>query len=59
MPIEIRELNIKAFVNETPQQDPKGAAGGGNGSLSAPDRDKIIADCVQQVLRILKDKEER
>jgi hypothetical protein len=68
MPIEIRELNIRTFINEPPQQ----GAGGGTGAGSAagegsgvgralPDeqRDEIISACVEQVLQILKDKEDR
>jgi hypothetical protein len=56
MPIEIRELTIKAFVNETPQQP---SQGGGGGQTGAQDRDQIISACVEQVLQILKDKKER
>ncbi len=55
MPIEIRELTIKAYVNETPQQ-PSPGSGGQTGSQ---DRDQIISACVEQVLQILKDKKER
>ncbi len=56
MPIEIRELTIKAFVNETPQQPPSGNSSGQSGHL---DKDKIISACVEQVLQALKDKRER
>lgn len=56
MPIEIRELTIKAFVNETSQQSPPGGSAAQSGSL---DKDQIISACVEQVLQILKDKRER
>ncbi|WP_166482403.1 DUF5908 family protein [Scytonema sp. UIC 10036] len=57
MPLEIRELVIKASVNE-----------GGNtqstseknlGGIGASDQSAIIAACVEQVLTILKEKLER
>ena len=56
MPIEIRELTIKAYVNETPQQPASGGSAGQTGSL---DKDQIISACVEQVLQILNDKRER
>jgi len=60
MPIEIRELSIKTFVNETPPQTPEGNTGSaGAGKLSQSDKDCIISACVEQVVQILKDREER
>ena len=56
MPIEIRELTIKAFVNETPIQPP---SGGTSAPAPSMDKDQIIFACVEQVLQILKDKRER
>ena len=62
MPIEIRELHIRVTVNAPD--------GGGNataqpatrppsaGSGSA-DKDALIAECVEQVLNILQEKQER
>ena len=51
MPIEIKELVIKTSVN-----DQKGEA-------SSPDsrggKSNIVAECVEQVMEILKEKEER
>ncbi|WP_162996304.1 DUF5908 family protein [Mucilaginibacter celer] len=58
MPIEIRELNIRVSVNQSPaEQDakPSGSSGGGGGA----DKDEIIAECVEQILEILKNKNER
>ncbi|MFN0175735.1 MAG: DUF5908 family protein [Saprospiraceae bacterium] len=62
MPIEIRELHIKVVV---PQ---KGGASAGSGTKpdasgqengAANEKDEIIAECVEQVLSILKEKSER
>jgi hypothetical protein len=52
MPIEIRELVIKATLSHEP--DSTGGAGTG-----ATDREQIIAACVEHVLAILKEKAER
>ncbi|MCB0563227.1 MAG: hypothetical protein KDD01_02500 [Phaeodactylibacter sp.] len=52
MPIEIKELHITAVVSEGDEKIP-----------SAKDRQKmkeeIIAECLEQVMKILEDKEER
>jgi len=55
MPIEVRELVIRAVVegNQSSQQE-----------SSAPDalqqeRQQIISECVEQVLEILKERQER
>lgn len=55
MPVEIRELQIVTVVkdNGTPASP---SAGAKNGSA---DKDKIVAECVEQVLEILKQKNER
>ena len=56
MPIEIRELNIKITMDNSPsggQSAPSGnPEGGGN-------EDAIVAACVERVLEILKEKQER
>lgn len=58
MPIEIRELHIKAVINQGGQT--AGAnAGQGNSSADVPDREDIVAECVEKVLAILRDKIER
>jgi hypothetical protein len=59
MPIEIRELNIRVSVNQSPaEQDSKGG-GGGSGGGGGAGKDEIIAECVEQILEILKNKNER
>ncbi len=52
MPIEIRELQITTTISDTPSQT-------GNASKLPVNTDDIIAQCVEQVLDILKQKEER
>ena len=53
MPIEIKELHIKTIVDNS--SDKKSAA-----SENQPETmKKIVAQCVEQVMDILKDKEER
>lgn len=60
MPIEIRELNIRVSVNQSPaEQDSKPSGGGGGSSGGGGDKDEIIAECVEQILEILKNKNER
>lgn len=58
MPIEVRELVIKAVVS---QDNAPGASGGGSGAASggsgAPE--EIIQACVEKVMDILKEKNER
>jgi hypothetical protein len=64
MPVEIRELHIKVTVNEAPQGD--GADAGRNagersaeGAGGGAEREAIVAECVEQVLRIMQNKRER
>jgi hypothetical protein len=57
MPIEINELHIKVTVNQP-------APSGGEGSSAPPEKagapdDKLLADAVEQTLRILKKAGER
>ncbi len=54
MPVEIRELQIVTVVKESGAQ-----AAPAQGAKGSADKDKIIADCVEQVLEILKQKNER
>lgn len=64
MPIEVRELVIRVSVNA---QDAGGAAASGpasggagaGGAASAGSRQSLIADCVEQVLQVLRDQRER
>lgn len=62
MPIEIKELHIKVNVHPPPNgpiapatPQPTSPAGGGG----TQGKDEIIADCVEQVLQILQQKNER
>jgi hypothetical protein len=62
MPIEIRELHIKAVIDsggggksDSPGQAGLKAAGQGDGG----NMDQIVDLCVEKVLEILKDKMER
>ncbi len=62
MPIEIKELHIKVSVSPPAATDKSAAAKVGNDSASCAeetDREQIVADCVEQILQILKEKGER
>jgi hypothetical protein len=56
MPLEIRELVIRAAINEGQQEQNTGR---GVGNFDADTQAAIITACVEQVLAILKDKSER
>lgn len=58
MPIEIRELHIKVAVNGAPGQDGQQAAAPG-GEAQQQTSQAIVAECVEQVLRILQNRMER
>lgn len=61
MPIEIKELHIRVTVNApdgtgqsaTPPAAPSATGGG------TADREALLAECVEQVLHILREKQER
>ena len=56
MPIEIRELHIRVAVNaDTPKPSAPAKSGDGGGA----DKDAIVAECVEQVLRIMQAKKDR
>ncbi len=56
MPLEIRELLIKTSIsNESEEAKVSSKTNDGTGSNS----DAIVAACVEQVLAILKEKQER
>ncbi|MFN8345200.1 MAG: DUF5908 family protein [Spirosomataceae bacterium] len=63
MPLEIRELHIKAVINQGAQSAGGNAGSGGRGNAStdgdAPDKEDIVAECVEKVLAVLRDKIER
>lgn len=52
MPVEIRELVIKAYV-----EDAQGESGSTAGNTF--DKEEIIADCMEQISELLKEKLER
>jgi len=57
MPIEIKELYIKTVVeNEQTDQNSKPITGSDDAAVK---QDKIIAACVEQVMEIFKNKNER
>lgn len=60
MPIEIKELHIKATINQAGGQATAGSAGQAIGQPVSPaDTDKLVAECVEKVLEILKQRNER
>jgi hypothetical protein len=60
MPIEIRELVIKAIVDQSQGSGTanSGAPGKGYQSNSSPGED-MIKECVEKILAVLKEKNER
>ena len=62
MPIEIKELNIRINVNQNQQEQDGGgqqAGGQSNGGGGGADKDEIIAECIEQVMELLKNKHDR
>jgi delta-aminolevulinic acid dehydratase/porphobilinogen synthase len=55
MPVEIRELVIKAIIAPPAEEDDEKPETG----QSLVDRESIVQECVRQVMNILKKKEER
>ncbi len=53
MPIEIKELVIRATI------DPKGETREGHGGKPDRLREDVVAECVEQVLEILRRRRER
>ncbi len=58
MPIEIRELHIRVSVSAPAGGRPAGAPGGDPGA-DAAGRQALVAECVEQVLEVLRDRRER
>jgi hypothetical protein len=56
MPIEIRELVIRARVNPGDEQPPTVAA---QGTREPPRNEELTQTCVREVLRVLEDRRER
>jgi hypothetical protein len=61
MPIEIKELEIRVAVSGGAPEGANAAQGGAKGGAATGGRaaDEIVAECVEQVLRILQAKRER
>lgn len=64
MPIEIRELHIKAVIDSGGGKKSDAGAEAGAGAKSAADggeqnTEQLIDRCVEKVLEILKEKQER
>lgn len=60
MPLQIKELYIKVTVSENQEEGvPEGSTSGPEKSnAQSMDKSQIIADCVEQVMEILKEKME-
>ena len=58
MPIEIRELHIRVSVSPPANGHPAGAPGPGPGA-EGDGRQALVAECVEQVLQVLRDSRER
>jgi|APTNR8051073442_1049403.scaffolds.fasta_scaffold00905_6 hypothetical protein len=58
MPIEIRELVIKATIGEESTNTGNNGNGSGGGGEVA-NQDAIVKACVERVLEIMKQKQER
>lgn len=61
MPIEVRELVIKVNVNQPQQSGGEGSSTTAEIPASAkePQSDKVVADAVEQVMDLLRNKNER
>lgn len=53
MPIEIRELIIKATITDQSDKGKKKSA------VSPDDKEEIISECVEQVVKIINERNER
>lgn len=63
MPVEIRELHIKVAVN-SPIAEPKSLSSTTHGSMGPfetddSEHDRLVSECVEQVLHVLQNKNER
>jgi hypothetical protein len=58
MPIEIRELHIRVSVS-TPTGGPPAGAPSPAPAAEEGNRQTLIAECVEQVLQVLRDRTER
>jgi hypothetical protein len=58
MPIEIRELHIRVSVNAPAASKPAGAPGSVPGTADEA-REALVAECVERLIEILHDRQER
>jgi hypothetical protein len=58
MPLEIKELQIKVTVNQ-PEGQTANRANTSAGTQENEDKEKIINQCIDQVMEILNNKKER
>jgi len=58
MPVEIKELVIRVAVSDRPAQPASGAQASGGGG-GGGDKDAIVAECVEQVMRVIHGMKER
>jgi hypothetical protein len=58
MPIEIRELHIRVSVSPPAGGQPAGVPGPAPGA-EGDGRQALVAECVEQVLQVLRDSRER
>jgi hypothetical protein len=59
MPIEIKELNIRINVNQGQQEQNSAPQEGSTDTQALPDKNELMAECVEQVMELLKNKQER
>ncbi len=59
MPLEIKELHIKASLSDSYPDENRGGESNNGGVSGNISKDEIINLCVDKVLQILKDKMER
>jgi hypothetical protein len=60
MPLEIRELHIKVNVNESQGRALAGMAGARTtGESPTDERDRLLAQCVEEVMAIIERRKER
>lgn len=59
MPVEIRELHIKVNVNKAAGSPSSAPSGGESRDAGSGEKQAVIAECVEQVLNILKKQQEK
>ncbi len=61
MPIEVRELVIRARIDDTPDagDDTRTRITGSSGGLTERDVQRIVSLCVEKVMQVIKRQKER